>query len=816
MKYGTKLDYDSPKLTIEELKKQIAYKLLFVVGQDPLVATQEDWLVATMLATKDHMTEDWLRTRHEQYVQDIKQVCYLSMEFLMGRTLVNALISTGIYDEVKIALAELGCDLDDIAEFEGDPGLGNGGLGRLAACFLDSLATLNYSSWGYGLRYEYGMFKQLIFNHKQMEVPDSWLKHGNSWEFHRINTEHTVQFGGRLLVEGDNIRWVDTEKVIACAYDLIIPGYGTDITNTLRLWSSKAFDDIDLNKFNEGDYFAALEKRSLSEGITFVLYPNDSSTRGKALRLCQEFFLVSATIQDIIARHYRRHQTLDNLVDKVAIHLNDTHPVLAIPELIRILTVEYQFSWDKAWGMAKQVFSYTNHTLMAEALETWPVDMMNKVLPYHLNIIFKINYQFLEEVKAKIPGDKDLTTRVSIIDEDHGRRVRMAWLAVVASHKINGVSKLHSKLMTDDLFADFWRLYPERFCNKTNGVTPRRWLCVANSNLTNVLDKHLDKSWRRDLNKLSELNALVDNETFIQEINAAKTQNKKKLVKYIAEHLNIELDHEALFDMQVKRIHEYKRQGLNLLHVIVRYNEILQNPDADWVPRVVFFSGKAASSYTVAKQIIELVNDVANVINNDARIKGKLKVVFVPNYGVSIAEIMIPAADLSQQISLAGYEASGTSNMKFALNGALIIGTADGANIEIGESVGQDNIFIFGNNTDEVKALRDHYNPRTLYEQDPRLNLALTQIASGYFSQSAREKYHNLFDTIIAFGDFYQNLADFDSYYKAQQRVDALYKNKIKWGHSVAINIANMGRFSSDNTIKEYATEIWNIEPLKL
>lgn len=816
MKFSTKFDYDSPDITIEELKKQISYKLLFIVGRDPAVATKEDWLVATMLATKDHMTEDWLRTRREQYVQDTKQICYLSMEFLIGRTLTNALIATGIYDEIKTALSELGVDLNEISEFEGDPGLGNGGLGRLAACFLDSLATQNYSAWGYGLRYEYGMFKQVILNNQQIEIPDSWLKHGNAWEFHRMDIQHTVRLGGRLQVEGDLVRWVDSEKVLACAYDLIIPGYGTDVTNTLRLWSSQAFDDIDLNKFNEGDYFAAIEKRSLSEGIAFVLYPNDSSTRGKALRLCQEFFLVSATIQDIVDRHYARHQTLDNLVDKISIHLNDTHPVLAIPELIRVLMDEYNYDWDKAWNVTKQIFSYTNHTLMAEALETWTVDMMSRVLPYHLNIIFKINYQFIQEVKQRFPNDGDLVSRVSIIDEEHGRRVRMAWLAVIASHKINGVSQLHSKLMTDDLFADFWRLYPERFCNKTNGVTPRRWLCVANPNLTAILDKYLDKSWRINLNMLSKLNEQVDNQVFLQELNDAKIKNKQRLVKYIADNLNIELNPEALFDMQVKRIHEYKRQGLNLLHAIVRYNEILKNPDADWVPRVVFFSGKAASSYTIAKQLIELINEVAIVINNDERIKGKLKIVFVPNYSVSIAEIMIPAADLSEQISLAGYEASGTSNMKFALNGSLIIGTADGANVEICESVGDENIFIFGHTSDEVKALRNHYSPREIYEKDERIYLALSQIANGHFSQGARNKYCNLFDSIIAYGDYYQNLADFDSYYNAQHRVDELYKDKMKWARCVAMNIANMGKFSSDNTIKEYADEIWNIKPLQL
>ncbi|OCG07805.1 glycogen phosphorylase [Gilliamella sp. wkB178] len=810
------LDYDSPVVTVEKIKQSIIYKLLFSIGRDPAIADKHDWLNAVILTVRDRMVEDWLRTVRAQLSQDSKQVYYLSMEFLIGRTLSNSMISNGIYSEVKDALNQLGLDLEDLCSFEDDPGLGNGGLGRLAACFLDSLATLSYPGWGYGLRYEYGMFKQTIVDNQQVEVPDNWLKHGDAWEFYRHSIEYKVEFGGRVQQEGDITRWLDTEKVLAYAYDQIIPGYDNDVTNTLRLWSAKAIDELDLTKFNQGDYFAAVQDKSLSENVSLVLYPDDSTMHGKALRLSQEYFLVSATIQDIISRHYRVNGTVDNLVEKVAIHLNDTHPVLAIPEFIRILTDHYDYSFDKAWKMAQKIFSYTNHTLMSEALETWTVDMMSKVLPYHLQIIFKINYAFLEEVKKLQPNDNELLSRVSIIDEGNGRRVRMAWLAVIASHKVNGVSQLHSDLMVKSLFADFAKLYPEKFCNKTNGISPRRWVGVANPGLANLLDKYLSKHWRTNLNLLSELNDKTDYPMFLKELQDVKKANKERLTKFIADKLDIVIHPEALFDMQIKRIHEYKRQSLNLLHTIVRYNEILANPEADWVPRVVFFAGKAASAYKLAKQTIQLINEVATFINNDKRINGKLKVIFVPNYSVSLAEIMIPAADLSEQISLAGFEASGTSNMKFALNGSLIIGTLDGANVEIKESVGDDNIFIFGHNAKEVEELRSTYNPRDYYEHDQRINQALTQIATGYFSPLNPERYRGLFDAIANFGDRYQNLADFESYYQVQKKVDEVYRDPNQWFRKTAFNIANMGKFSSDRTIQEYAEDIWGIKPIKL
>lgn len=816
MKINSVIEYNSPVINVEEIKRAIAYKLIFVVGKDPAMADKRDWLNAVCLVVRDRLVENWLRTMRAKFSQNARQVYYLSMEFLIGRTLSNALLSGGIYREVKEALKEMGLDIEELCEMEDDPGLGNGGLGRLATCFLDSMATLGYPGWGHGLRYEYGMFRQEIIDGNQVEVTDDWLKGGNAWEFYRHDVQYAVKFGGRIQQEGECTRWLDAEKVMACAYDQIVPGYDTDVTNTLRLWSAKACSELDLEKFNQGDYFAAVQKKTLAEYVTFVLYPNDSTMAGRVLRLAQEYFLVSAAVQDIVTSHFHTYKTLDNFTDKVAIHLNDTHPVLAIPELMRILIDDYEKSWDEAWQITRQVFSYTNHTLMGEALETWPVDIMAKALPYHLQIIFWINTRFLDEVRTMVPDDNDFIRRVSIINEEGERRVRMAWLAVIASRKVNGVSRLHTELMINSLFADFVRLYPDRFCNKTNGVTPRRWLGVANPCLSDLIDGEIGKNWRVNLEQLSELNEKADYLQFIRAVQQVKLENKKRLAEYVANTLDIVIHPDALFDVQVKRIHEYKRQSLNLLHIIVRYNEMLANPDADWVPRVFFFAGKAASSYVIAKGLIRLINDVANVINHDKRVNQRLKVIFVPNYGVSIAELMIPAADLSEQISLAGFEASGTGNMKFALNGALTIGTLDGANVEIRECVGEDNIFIFGHTAHEVEQLRATYDPYEYYEKDPRIRTALTQIATGVFSPDEPARYRQLFHEMTNLGDQYQILADFDAYYRAQKMVDKLYRDPDEWTRRAIVNIANMGKFSSDRTVKEYAEEIWKIVPIKL
>ncbi|KAA8672895.1 MULTISPECIES: glycogen phosphorylase [Pantoea] len=809
--------YASPTLTVDALKHSIAYKLMFTIGKDPSIANKHEWLNAALLAVRDRMVERWLRSSRAQLSQDVRQVYYLSMEFLMGRTLGNALLAMGIYDDLNQALDEMGLDLSELMEEENDPGLGNGGLGRLAACFLDSLATLGLPGRGYGIRYDYGMFKQNIVDGQQRESPDYWLEYGNPWEFQRFNTRYKVRFGGRLQHEGSRVRWVETEEIVAMAYDQIIPGFDTDATNTLRLWGAQASNEINLGKFNQGDYFAAVEDKNHSENVSRVLYPDDSTYSGRELRLRQEYFLVSATVQDILNRHWQMHETWDNLADKIAIHLNDTHPVLAIPELMRLLIDEHKFTWDDAFEVTCQVFSYTNHTLMSEALETWPVDMIGKILPRHLSIIFEINDYFLKTIQDYYPDDWDLMARISIIDENDGRRIRMAWLAVVVSHKVNGVSELHSNLMVQSLFADFARLFPGRFCNKTNGVTPRRWLALANPALSEVLDDAIGRTWRTDLAQLSELVPHIDYPAFIEQIADAKFANKKRLAEWVAKNMDIVLDPQALFDVQIKRIHEYKRQLLNVLHVITRYNRIKADPTAEWVPRVNIFAGKAASAYYVAKHIIHLINDVANVINNDPQVKNKLKVVFIPNYGVSLAQIIIPAADLSEQISTAGTEASGTSNMKFALNGALTIGTLDGANVEMREHVGAENIFIFGNTTPQVEKLRtEGYNPRKYYEEDAELHQALTQIASGVFSPQEPGRYRNLFDALVNFGDHYQLLADYRSYVDTQDKVDKLYRQPEEWQRRAALNIANMGYFSADRTIQEYADEIWHISPVRL
>ncbi|WP_042861396.1 glycogen phosphorylase [Dickeya sp. NCPPB 3274] len=809
--------YNSPTLSVDALKHSIAYKLMFTVGKDPSIASKHDWLNAAVLAVRDRMVERWLRSNRAQLSQDVRQVYYLSMEFLLGRTLSNALLAMGMFDDLRDALEAMGLDLNELLEEEDDPALGNGGLGRLAACFLDSLATMALPGRGYGIRYEYGMFRQNIVDGRQAESPDYWLEYGNPWEFVRHSTRYKVRFGGRIQHEGNKTRWLETEEIIACAYDQIIPGFDTDATNTLRLWAAQASNEINLGKFNQGDYFAAVEDKNHSENVSRVLYPDDSTYSGRELRLRQEYFLVSATVQDILSRHWMMHKTYANLAEKFAIHLNDTHPVLAIPELMRLLIDEHKFKWDAAWEVVTKVFSYTNHTLMGEALETWPVDMMGKILPRHLQLIFEINDRFLDDVQERFPNDNDLLTRVSIVDETHGRKVRMAWLAVICSHQVNGVSQLHTDLMVQSLFADFARLYPDRFCNKTNGVTPRRWLALANPSLSKVLDDTIGKTWRTDLSQLADLKPHIDFPAFLQKVRKAKQENKKRLAIYIAQHLDVVVDPSALFDVQIKRIHEYKRQLLNVLHLITLYNRIKDDPNLDRVPRVAIFAGKAASAYYMAKHIIHLINDVASVVNNDPEVKDKLKIVFIPNYGVSLAQIIIPAADLSEQISLAGTEASGTSNMKFALNGALTIGTLDGANVEMRERVGDENIFIFGNTTEQVEELRRNgYNPREFYNQDEELHRVLTQIATGVFSPDEPSRYADLFDSLVNFGDHYQLLADYRSYVDSHDKVDDVYRDEDEWTRRTLHNIANMGYFSADRTIQEYADDIWHIKPIRL
>ena len=809
-------EYDSPGNDVAALRRAIANKLVFATGRDPLDAQPRDWLNATFLAVRDRLVERWMRTARAQVSQDSRRVYYLSMEFLIGRALSNALLSLDLYDTVKQALDDLGVNLDEITGCEPDAALGNGGLGRLAACFMDSLATLALPGMGYGIRYDYGMFKQCILDGQQLETPDYWLSALNVWEFPRDEVHFRVCFAGRLETRAGKVCWVDAQDVRATAYDYIIPGHGNGAANTLRLWSAKASQEINLSKFNQGDYFAAVEDKNLSENVSRVLYPDDSTFSGKELRLRQEYFFVSASLQDILQRFLRDHTTLAQLPEKIAIHLNDTHPVLAIPELMRLLLDEHDLDWDMAWDYTQRIFSYTNHTLMSEALETWPVEMLGRLLPRHLQIIFDLNERFLKTV-TEAGHDAEFIRRISLIDEQGERKVRMAWLAVLASHQINGVSVLHSDLMKQSIFADFYLLFPERFTNVTNGITPRRWLAQANRPLAKLIDQTIGQSWRTRLDELAELKAQTDCPQFVADFRAAKLANKERLSRYVAQGMGVEIDPHALFDVQVKRIHEYKRQLLNVLHVITRYNRILKNPDADWVPRVMIFAGKAASAYKMAKTIIHLINDVALKINADPRVGNALKVVFIPNYSVSLAEIIIPAADLSEQISTAGLEASGTGNMKFALNGALTIGTWDGANIEIAEAVGLDNIFIFGNRADAVERLRSAgYNPRELYESNPELHEALTQLACGYFTPEDPERYRLIYDVLVNWGDHYQLLADYADYVAAQDKVDALWRQPDQWAQTAICNVAAMGRFSSDRTIGEYADKIWRISPIKL
>ena len=813
---ATDFPFDAPGGDLTSLKHAIANKLMFTVGKDPQAARPEDWLHAAAFAVRDQLVERWMKTTRAQYAQDVKRVYYLSMEFLIGRSFGNALLALELREPVRQALADFGVDMDALCELEPDAALGNGGLGRLAACFLDAMATLNIPGYGYGIRYDYGMFRQTIVDGRQVEAPDYWLTQGNPWEFPRPEVNYRVRFGGRVVQAGTRFEWIDTHDVRAMAYDTIIPGYATTATNTLRLWSAKATQEIDLDAFNRGNYFAAVESKNHSENVSRVLYPDDSTDSGRELRLHQEYFFCSASVQDLLRRYLSSHANLDALPDKVSIHLNDTHPVLAIPELMRLLLDEHRLPWEQAWRLCQGVFSYTNHTLMQEALETWPVAMLERILPRHLQIIYDINDKFLTGL-TQAGFAPELLRQVSLVDEQGPRRVRMAYLAVLTSHSINGVSALHSELMKASIFADFARLWPQRFNNKTNGITPRRWLAQANPALSGVLDQHIGKGWRRDLSQLGALKPLLGNAALISGFQHAKLANKRRLADWVQQHMGLAIPTDALFDVQVKRIHEYKRQLLNVLHLITRYQRILANPQAVRVARVVVFAGKAASAYHMAKRVIHLINDVAQVINNDPRVGDRLKVVFAPNYSVSLAELIIPAADLSEQISTAGTEASGTGNMKLALNGALTIGTLDGANVEIMENVGADNIFIFGLTTAEVMARRAAgYQPLAEVAQNAELQAVLESLQNGTFSPTEPGRYQPIYDSLTTWGDHYLLLADYASYIAAQERVDAAYLQTGDWAIKALRNVAGMGPFSADRTIGEYAEKIWKCAPVKM
>jgi len=806
------------KPTAADLQRSFLRHLQYTLVKDKYSATKADLYLALAYAVRDVLVERWLDTQQSYYINDAKRVYYISMEFLMGRTLGNSLINLGIMEEWQTALTQMGIDVEELQEKEWDAGLGNGGLGRLAACFLDSMATMSLPAYGYGIRYEFGMFFQKIIDGAQSEFPDNWLRYGNPWEFDRQEHLHQIKFGGRVVdyIDQDGARrcqWIDTTDVMALAYDFPVPGYGNDTVNTMRLWSAKSTRDFELGSFNQGNYIGAVESKMRTENISKVLYPADHMAEGKELRLRQEYFLSSATVKDIFYRFAKKHDNLKRLPEKVAIQLNDTHPTLAIPELLRILLDEKQLSWEDAWQIAVNTFAYTNHTVLPEALETWPVQTMEKILPRHLQIIYGINQAFIGQIAERFPGDSDRLRRMSIIGEEGGKHVRMAHLAIVGSHSVNGVSALHSAILKNDLFHDFYQLWPERFNNKTNGITQRRWLKYCNRWLADLISSRIGQGWVTDLDQLKKLIPLADDREFQQQWIEIKHANKRRLADYIYNQNGIRVSPDSMFDCQTKRIHEYKRQLLNVLHVITRYNRIKANPDAHFAPRTVIFGGKAAPSYFMAKLIINLINAVGEVVNNDPDLNGLLKVVFLGNYNVSLAEMIFPASDLSEQISTAGTEASGTGNMKYSLNGALTIGTLDGANIEIMEEVGRDNIFIFGLTADQVTSLKKAgYRPQDYCQRNPELKQALDMIGNGSFSPGQPDLFKPIVETLLGL-DHYLLLADYASYIATQDEVDKLYQQPFEWARTSILNTAGMGKFSSDRTIAEYAREIWGIQP---
>lgn len=804
---------------ISDLEKAIVNHLIYLLGKDPVDTHQRDWFEALARVVRDLLTTQWMESMRSYYLQDAKRVYYLSMEFLMGRTLGNALQNMQCSDDFRHALEEMGLRLEEVSQCEAEAGLGNGGLGRLAACFLDSLASLDMPGFGYGIRYEYGMFTQQIEQGWQVEHPDNWLRYSNPWEFPRTDVIYRVQFKGSAQLVTDEGQpahyvWTETEDVMAMAYDTPIPGYGGKTVNNLRLWSAKASRDFDLRYFNEGNYIRAVEQKTQSENLSKVLYPDDTTQMGRELRLRQEYFFVAATLQDILSHFTKDHESFEQLPDEVAIQLNDTHPSIAIPELMRILVDENRLDWDKAWDITLRTFAYTNHTLLPEALETWPVSLLGRLLPRHLLIIYEINRRFLAEVSRLFPGDMGLIRRVSLIDEDHGQRVRMSHLAIVGSHKINGVAKLHSLLMQTTIFSDFARLYPDRFINITNGVTPRRWLDQANRGLSALITEAIGPAWISDLERLLELEPFAEDPAFRERFRAVKYSNKSAWAEKFLSLTGVAVDPSSLFDVQIKRIHEYKRQLLNVLHVVTRYNRLRMDPAANTPPRTVIIGGKAAPGYQVAKLIIKLINDVAAIINDDSLVNDRLKLVFLPDYNVSSAMVLIPAVDLSEQISTAGTEASGTSNMKMVMNGALTMGTLDGANIEIREAVGADNFFLFGRTASELAKLREKgYNPWDRYHANPELRQALDMIASGFFSPDDPVRFQPLVDSLLQGGDRYALLEDYSDFLTAQDAVDRLYLDPDEWSRRAILNVARSGIFSSDRAIQTYADEVWGVSP---
>ncbi|WP_156840095.1 glycogen/starch/alpha-glucan phosphorylase [Novosphingobium aquimarinum] len=800
----------SARNAIEELDERIIDVLRHRVGKDELAAKEHDWYSAAILSLRDEVIDKWIESTRRTYGSKQKRVYYLSMEFLIGRLLRDAVTNLGLSEAMDSALARHGLDLAMIEELEPDAALGNGGLGRLAACFMESLATLDIPAYGYGIRYVNGMFRQRIDDGWQVELPENWLAHGNPWEFERRESSYVIGFGGEVTAQDDGVVWQPAEEVEATAVDTPIVGWRGKRVNTLRLWTAAAIDPIKLDAFNAGDHIGALSEQVRADALVRVLYPADSHQAGQELRLRQEYFFTAASIRDILRRHIQYEGDVRTLPDKAAIQLNDTHPAIAVAELMRLLVDENGLEFNEAWTITQKTISYTNHTLLPEALESWPLPMFERMLPRHMQIIYAINSRVLREAR-KAGFDDATVAHISLIDEDGERRVRMANLAFSGSHSINGVAALHTELMKETVFADLHKLYPTRINNKTNGVTPRRWLQQCNPRLTEVLKDAIGDAFLDDAAKLSDLDAMATDAALGERIAAVKRANKGALADYIKRTMGVRLDPDAMFDVQIKRIHEYKRQLLNLVETVALYDQIRSHPERDWVPRVKIFGGKAAPSYHNAKLIIKLANDIARRVNSDPSVGGLLKVVFVPNYNVSYAERIIPAADLSEQISTAGMEASGTGNMKFALNGAMTIGTLDGANIEIKDHVGDDNIVIFGLTAAQVAERRANgYDPREIIEESRELSQALSMIASGVFSPDDPERYAQLIGGIYE-SDWFMVAADFDDYAAAQRKVDERWEDVAGWRAATIHNIANVGWFSSDRTISEYAREIWKV-----
>lgn len=811
-----------PGMDKDSLKRAIVNCLRYEESKDCETAIDEDYLLSLAWSIKHRLVDRWIETQKHYHEKDVKQVYYISLEYLTGQAMKKNLINLGIYEACQEALRELGIELDDIVDLEHDAALGNGGLGRLAACYLDSMATKELPAHGYGLRYEYGIFKQAIEKGYQIEQPDSWLKRGSIWEIRRPEHVYNVRFKGKVketLREDGSIKyeWIETEDVLAEAFDIPYIGYNTNTVNTLRLWSAEALQEFNLEFFNHGNYLEAVEQRAISKSITRVLYPNDSIEKGLELRLCQEYFLVSASLQDILSHFKYRNQNFDLFADKVAMQLNDTHPSLAIPELMRIFLDEEGMDWEHAWGITQKAFAYTNHTVLPEALERWSVKLFEKLLPRHLQIIYEINSRFLREAANHHQNDKKLLSRLSIIEEnEHSKRVNMAHLSIVGCHHVNGVSELHTKILKEDIFKDFCDIYPDKFLNVTNGITPRRWAKQANLKMSQLISDSIGDKWLSDLYELKKLVPFSKKPEFIQQWAEVKLANKQHLAEYIYQVKGLEVDPHSLFDVQVKRIHQYKRQLMNILQVIARYNHIKQHPQEKHVKRTVIFGGKSAPSYNIAKLIIKLINTVADVVNSDDEVKDLLKVVFLPDYKVSLAEKIIPATDLSEQISTAGYEASGTGNMKFALNGALTIGTLDGANIEMKEEIGEDNLFIFGLKADEVfKLKKKGYDPKVYIQENPILKEVLDLVDGGYFSLEEPDLFKSIVKRIQT-EDPFLIAADFKAYCECQAKVDKLYQKPEEWSRKSILNTAHMGKFSSDRAIMEYADKIWNVKPFKV